>query len=50
VKRRTHENYAASLRLHVIPAFGTLKVSQLRRNRLEIFRAEKLARVPPSSA
>jgi hypothetical protein len=42
VKPRTHEGYAKTLRLHILPVFGTAKVRLLHRGRIKSFLAEKL--------
>jgi integrase len=47
--RRTRDNYAATLRRDILPAFGRLKVAQLRRSRIKLFLAEKLTALSPNS-
>lgn len=43
VKPRTLQSYAATLRLHVLPAWGTLRVRDLAKGRIKALLAEKLA-------
>jgi integrase len=49
VKQRSAENYAATLRRYVLPAFGTLKIVQLHRGRIRLFLAGKLTALKPGS-
>ena len=49
VKERSLANYDATLRLHVLPAFGSLKVRECRRSRIKALLAEKPTVLSPSS-
>jgi len=42
VKARTHEGYAKTLRLHILPTLGTLKLRLLDKSRIKPFLIEKL--------
>jgi integrase len=42
VKRATYESYSSMLRLHVLPAFGIVKVRQLQRGRIREWLAGRL--------
>ncbi len=43
VKPRTLHSYCGTLRLHILPAFGTTKVRELHKGRIKALLAEKLA-------
>jgi integrase len=43
IKPRTRASYEQILRLHIVPAFGAVKVRQLQKGRVKAFLAEKLA-------
>ena len=43
VKRRTLASYTEILRLHILPCFGKLRVTELDRGRIKVLLAEKLA-------
>src|SRR5262249_46482696 len=42
IKPRTHNGYAQTLRLHLLPILGTTKVRLLQKGRIKSFLAEKL--------
>jgi len=49
VKQRSSENYAATLRRYILPAFGALKIVQLHRGRIRLFLAGKLTALKPGT-
>jgi integrase len=49
VKRRTLHSYGETLRLHLLPAFGPLRVRDLQRGRIKVFLAKKLDTHKPNT-